>query len=107
MIKINENTELNPRPNQEQHERLLNYHWNLNIISDHIFQKLELFQGYYSINNIDILYLSETFPDSDISGDDDNLQLPRFNLIRADYLSSAKKRGSIHLLTECPTFKIN
>ena len=47
MIKISGNAELNPRPNQKQHENLLNYHWNLNIISDHIFQKLELFQGYY------------------------------------------------------------
>ena len=107
LIKIRGNAELNPRPNQKQHESLLNYHWNLNIISDHIFQKLELFQSYYSINNIEILCLSETFLDSDISGDNDNLQLPRFKLIRADYLSSTKKRESIHLLTKPPTFKIN
>ena len=46
----------------------------------HNFQKLKLLQDYISSNKVDILCLSETLLYSDISCDDNNLQLPGFDL---------------------------
>ena len=93
---------------------------NLNSIPAHNFQKLELLQGYISSNKADILCLSETFLNSDISCDNNNLQLPGFDLIRADHPSNTKRGGvciyyrnclplkliNICYLNECITFVI-
>ena len=91
-----------------------------NSIPAHNFQKLALLQGYISNYKVDILCLSETFLNSDISCDDNNLQLPGFDLIRADHPSNTKRGGvciyyrnflplkliNIHYLNECVTFEI-
>ena len=95
-------------------------YWNLNSIPAHNFQKLELLQGYISSNKVVILCFSETFLNSDISCDDSNLQLPGFDLVRADHPSNTKRGGvciyyrnclplkliNIHYLIECITFEI-
>ena len=120
MIKISGDIELNPGRKQKQDQSLLIYHWNLNGIPAHNFQKLAFLQGYFSSNKVDILCLSETFLNSDISCDDNNLQLPGFDLIRADHPSNTKRGGvciyyrnflplkliNIHYLNECITFEI-
>ena len=92
-IKINGDIELNPRPKQKQNQSLSICYWNRNSIPAHNLQKLELLQGYISNNKVDILCLSETFLNSDISCDDNNLQLPGFDLVRADYPSNTKRGG--------------
>ena len=93
MIKISEDIELNPGPKQKQDQSLSICHANLDSTSAHSFQKLALLQGYISSNKVDILCLSETFFKSDISCDDSNLQLPGFDLIRADHPSNTKRGG--------------
>ena len=45
---------------------------------------MSLLRAYISINKFDIIYLSETYLDSGISSDDNNLELPGYNLVRAD-----------------------
>ena len=81
---------------------------------------MALLQGYISSSKVDILCLSETFLNSDFSCDDNNLQLPGFDLIRADHPSNTKRGGvciyhrnflplkliNIHYLNECITFEI-
>ena len=120
MIKISGDIELNPGRKQKQDQSLSICHWNLNSIPAHNFQKLALLQGYISSNTVDILCLFETFLNSDISCDDNNLQLPGFDLIRADHPSNTKRGGvciyyqnflplkliNIHYLNECITFEI-
>ena len=94
VIKINGDTKLNPVSKKKQDQSLSIYHWNRNSIPLHNFQKLELLQGCISSNKVYILCLSETFLNSDISGNDGNLQqLPEFNLIRADHPSNTKRGG--------------
>ena len=89
MIKISADIELNPGTNQKQDQS----HWNLNSIPAHNFQRLDLLQGYILSNKLDILCLPETFLNSDISCDDDNLQLPGLKLIGADPPCNTKKGG--------------
>ena len=93
MIKIIGDIELNPGPKQKQDQSLSICHWNLNSIPAHSCQKLKLLQGYISSSKVDILCLSETFLISDISCDYKNLQLPGFDLIRADHPSNTKGGG--------------
>ena len=121
MIKTSGDIELNPGPKHKQDQSLSICHWNLNSIPAHNFQKLELLQGYISSNKVDILCLSETFIYSDISCDYNNLQLPGFDLIRADHQSNTKRGGvciyyqnclplkliNICYLNECITFVIS
>ena len=79
MIKISGDIELNPRTKQKQDQSLSICQWNLNSIPAHNFQILALLQGYISSSKVDILCLSEAFLNSDISCDDNSLQLPGFD----------------------------
>ena len=83
-IKCSSNIEENPGPNANSCEYLSICHWNLNSISAHNFIKLSLFRAYISTNKIDIICLSETYLDSGISSDNDNLELPGYNLVPTD-----------------------
>ena len=85
MIKTSGDIELNPGHKHKQDQSLSICHWNLSSIPAHNFQKFELLQGYISSNKVDILCLSETFLNSDISCDDNNLQLPGFDLKEVEY----------------------
>ena len=91
MIKSSGDIELNPGPKHKQDQSLSICHWNLNNIPAHNFQKLQLLQGYISNNKVDILCLSDTFLNSDISCDDNNLKLPGFDLKGADHPSNTKR----------------
>ena len=52
-------------------------HWNL---------KYGLLQTYISIYSFNVTCLSDTYLDSNIIPDDENLQIPGYNLFRADHL---------------------
>ena len=81
---------------------------------------MSLLRAYISINKIDIICLSETYLDSSIPSDDDNLELSGYNLVRADNPTNTKRGGiciyyhnSLHLkvidiqfLNECINFEI-
>ena len=68
-------------------------HWNLNSISAHNFIKLSLLRTYISINKTDILWLYETYLYSSISSDNSNLELPGYNLVRADNPANTRRGG--------------
>ena len=120
MIKISGDIELDPGPKQKQDQIITICQLNLSNIPAYKFQKLVLLQGYISSNKVDILCLSETFLNPNISCDDSNLQLPGSDLIRADHLSNTKRGGvwiyyrnllplkliNIHYLNECVSFEI-
>ena len=119
-IKCSGDIEENPGPKPNSCEYLSICHWNLNSISAHNFIKLSLLRAYISINKIDIICLSETYLDSSISSDNDNLELPGYNLVRADNPTNTKRGGvcicyhnslplkviDIQLLNECINFEI-
>ena len=59
----------------------------------HSFIKVALVKAYITIYNYDIICLSETYLDSSIPSDDNNLEIPGYGLIEADYPSNRKRRG--------------
>ena len=71
-------------------------------------------------HKLDVICLSETYLDSSISNDDDNLEIPGYDLFRADHPSNTKQGGvciyyrnslplkilNIQYLHECINFEI-
>ena len=95
-------------------------HWNLNSIAAHNFTKIALLKAYLSIHKMDIVCLSETFLNSSIPIDDDNLQIPGYSYVRADHPSNTKRGGvllyyksflpikliDVNYLNECISFEL-
>ena len=81
---------------------------------------MSLLQAYNAVHKYDIICLSETCLNSSIPYNDDNLEIPGYNLICADHLSEDKHGGvciynkntlplkvlDIHILHECINFEI-
>ena len=51
------------------------------------FLRLILLKTYITIYKLDVISLSETYLDSSISNDDDKLEIPGYDLFRADHPS--------------------
>ena len=77
--------EVNPGPKQNTAKKFSFCHWNLNSIAAHNFPKLLLLKTYNSIHKFDIIFLSETYLDSNILPDDSNLEILGYNLVRSDH----------------------
>ena len=67
-------------------------HWNLNSISAHNFLKSFL-RAYITVHKSDVICLSETYLDSSIFPNDNNLQIPGYNLYREDHPLNVKRGG--------------
>ena len=68
-------------------------HWKLNSITSHNFIKVSHLMAYNSIHKFDIICLSEMYLNSETLSNDENLNIPGYNLIRVDHLSNAKRGG--------------
>ena len=55
-------------------------HWHLHSIPVHNFLKLSLLRAYITVHKFDVICLSETYLNSPILHDDNNLQIPGYNL---------------------------
>ena len=97
LVNLSGDVEKNPGPKCYSAQYLTVCHWNLNSIAAHNFIKTAFLKAYFSVHKIDIVCLSETFLDSSISIDDDNLQIPGYSSVRADHPSNTK-RGRVLLL---------
>ena len=77
-------------------------------------------RAYISLHNFDVVWLSETYPDSITTFDDENFGITVYNLLRANHASSSKRDGicvycksslalriiDVHYLQECLIFEI-
>ena len=67
--------EQNPGPKSNSSQSFSICHWNFNSISAHNFIKVSLLKTFIATNKLDVICLSETYLDSSISNDDDNLEI--------------------------------
>ena len=79
--------------------------WNLNSIAAHNFIKVVLIKACISFHNRDIVCLSETYLDSSVPTDDDNLQIPGYRSVRTDHPSNAKRGGVLLYYKNCLPLK--
>ena len=120
-ILLSGDIETNPGPKPIAGQSFSICHWNLNSISAHNFTKISLLTAYVLVHNFDIICLSETYLNSEISTDDKNLEIPGYYLLRADHPSNNKRGGvcifyrtnlplrvlNISYLNKCITFEIS
>ena len=83
--------------------------------------KLTILRAYITVHGFEVICLSETYLDSSILHDDDNLQISGYNLYNEDHPLNVKRGGvciyykislplkikNIHYLQECINFEIN
>ena len=112
--------EKNPGPKPKSYQRFSICHWHLNSITAHNFLKVSLLRAYITVHSFDVICLSETYLDSSISQDDNNLQIPGYNLYWVDHPLNIKRGGvciyykislslkikNIQYLQECINFEI-
>ena len=53
-----------------------------------MYQKVSLLSVFISVQKLGLIYLSETYLNSVTSPDDDNLEIPGYNIIGKDHLSN-------------------
>ena len=84
---------INPGPKTTSDHNLSVCYWNLNGITTNNFIKKSLLEAYNTIHNYDIICISETFLNSDLSHDDSRLSLQGYELIRCDNPNDLKRGG--------------
>ena len=69
------------------------YHWNLNSLTTNNFEKVNPLEAYYAVNKFDIICLSESFLDSSILTENNNLKINGYKMVRADHPNNVKRGG--------------
>ena len=85
--------ESNPGQGNNSAQYLSICHWNLNGLASHDFIKISLIEAFNSVQNFDIICISETFLDSTYLPDDPKLSLQGYAMIRSDHPSNTKRGG--------------
>ena len=58
-----------------------------------MFTKVSLLLVYIFVHKFDIICFSETYLNSEIPSDNENLEIPGYNLVREDHPSNSKRAG--------------
>ena len=120
LIMLCSDVEINPGLKTISQQGFSICHWNLNSIIAHNFAKIFLLKAYVATHKFDIICLPETYLDSSIPTNNDNLDIGGYNLLRSDHPSITKRGGvciyyknylplrviNINYLNECIVFDI-
>ena len=93
MLMICGDIKSNPGPTDVGDHNLSICHWNLNGLATNSFFKLSLLEAYNSVHDFDIICISETFLNSEISSDDPSLIIQGYTMARSDHPSNTKRGG--------------
>ena len=104
LIILSGDVEVKPGPKNGVSECLSICHWNLNNILAHDYSKL--FVIYISVHKFDIICLSETYLDSTVPLDGDNLVISGYNLICSDHPSSTQHGGVCLYYKNCLLLRV-
>ena len=93
LILLSGVVEINPGPRHNSGVFFSICHWNLNSVSAYNYTKLSSLKAFIAVHKFDIICLSETYLDSSVAPDDDNLDISGYSLVRSDHPSSNKRGG--------------
>ena len=116
----NGDIEKNPGLKPNSHRSFCICPRNINILSPHDFLKLSLLLAHITVHKLNVICLSETYLDSFILHDDNNLRISGDNLYREDHPLNVERGGvciyynisvplkiiNIHYFQECINFEI-
>ena len=58
-----------------------------------MYKKVSLLSAFISVHKLDVICPSETYRNPETSPDNDNLEIPGYNIIRKDHPSITKRWG--------------
>ena len=87
--------ELNPGPNKKRNSwsNFSICHWNLNSLTAHNFEKINLLEAYKTVNRFDISCLSVSILDSSILTESNNLRINGYKMVRTDHSNNVKREA--------------
>ena len=106
LITLSGDVETNPGPKRNSTETFSFCHWNLNSISSHNYVKISLLKAYITVHKFDIICLSETYLDSSTRHDDENLEIPGYDIARADHPTNTKRGGVCIYYKKCLPLRV-
>ena len=86
LIKLSGDIELNPGLKPISLKCYSICQCDLNSIACHDFLKVKLLAAYNVMHKFDILYISESYLNSETLSNDDNLNIPGYDMSRTDHL---------------------
>ena len=92
LILLSGDVEINPGPGYDSGESFSICHSNLNSVSAYNYANLSSLKAFVAVYKFDIVCLSETYLDSIVATDDDNLEIPGYSLVRSDHPSNNKRQ---------------
>ena len=84
--------ESNPGPSKN-HRPLTCCHWNVNSLNAHRMLKKSLIKACNTSHKYDFICINETYLDSTVAADDQDLAIEGYNLVRADHPKNLKRGG--------------
>ena len=97
--------ETNPSP-KKYHSYFSCCHWNVNSLIAHNKLKVSLHEAYNTVHKYDFICISETYFDSSVESEDDNLRINGYKLIRMHYPMNTKRGGFCMYYKESLVVKI-
>ena len=121
LVLLSGNVEINPGPRRSTDETFSICHWNLNSLPAYHYNKLFLLRAYTAVYKFDVICLPETYLDSTVASNEENLEITGYNLVRSDRPANTKHGGvclyyktclslrvlDIQYLNECINFELN
>ena len=92
LILLSSDEEINPRHRHNSWEFFLICHWNLTSVSAYNYTKSSSLKAFIEVHKFEIICLSETYLDSSIAWDDDNLEISGYSLVQSQHHSNNKHR---------------
>ena len=93
VFTVNGDVESNLGPKKNKEFPLSCCHWNVNSLLVHNCAKVNSLEAYNSVFKYDFICISKTCLDSNISSDNNNLNISGYHLIRADHPINSKRGG--------------
>ena len=120
LVLLSGDVEINLGPIRNTNETFSVCHWNLNSLLVYNYNKLFLLRAYIAVHKFDVICLSETYLDSTVASDDENLEITGYNLVRSDHPANNERGGvclyyktylplrvlDIQYLNECINFEL-
>ena len=85
---------MNPGPKLISKESFSICQWNFKTVTAQKYTKILLLKSYIAVHKFDIICFSETYIESIILPDDDNLVISEYKLVHSDHHSNSK-RGAV------------
>ena len=98
LILLSGDVEINPEPRRSTDETFSICHWNQNSLLAYNYNKLFLLRACIAVHKFNVLCLSETYLDSTIASDDENLEVTGYNLVQSDHLLTLSAEKSAYTI---------